>query len=81
MKRIHTAALAIIFVVALMPFMLAQDLVRAPREDGAQTPLRVYAPNAAGCAPLALIRRALAATKTATNILPRVCGTMDGEPS
>ena len=33
----------------------AQELVQAPRPDGAKTPLRVYAPNAAGCAPLALI--------------------------
>jgi predicted dienelactone hydrolase len=32
-----------------------QELVQAPREDGAKTPLRVYAPKTTGCAPLALI--------------------------
>lgn len=32
-----------------------QQLVQAPRADGAQTPLRVYTPDATGCAPLALI--------------------------
>jgi dienelactone hydrolase len=32
-----------------------QQLVQAPRADGAQMPLRVYAPNGTGCAPLALI--------------------------
>jgi predicted dienelactone hydrolase len=34
---------------------MGQELVEAPRRDGAQTPLRVYAPNVPGCAPLALI--------------------------
>jgi len=34
---------------------VAQELVQAPRKDGNETPLRVYTPNAAGCAPLALI--------------------------
>jgi predicted dienelactone hydrolase len=34
---------------------MGQELVEAPREDGAQTPLRVYAPNVPGCPPLALI--------------------------
>lgn len=41
--------------IALTQTMLAQDLVLAPRPDGAKTPLRVYAPNPAGCAPLAVI--------------------------
>jgi len=35
--------------------MFAQDLVQAPRQDNALTPLRVYSPNATGCPPLALI--------------------------
>jgi dienelactone hydrolase len=39
----------------LAQFCSAQDLVQAPREDGAQTPLRVFIPAANGCAPLALI--------------------------
>jgi predicted dienelactone hydrolase len=34
---------------------MGQELVAAPRQDGAQTPLRVYAPNVPGCPPLALI--------------------------
>ena len=38
-----------------MQAMLAQELVQAPRQDGAQMPLRVYAPSVTGCAPLALI--------------------------
>ena len=33
----------------------AQQLVHAPRQDGAQTPLRIYAPGGSGCAPLAVI--------------------------
>jgi dienelactone hydrolase len=33
----------------------AQQLVQAPREDGTQTPLRIYPPSNDGCAPLALI--------------------------
>jgi len=33
----------------------AQQPVQAPREDGARTPLRVYAPDGTACAPLALI--------------------------
>jgi predicted dienelactone hydrolase len=34
---------------------VAQELVHAPRQDGAKTPLRVYSPSVTGCAPLALI--------------------------
>jgi hypothetical protein len=33
----------------------AQQLVQAPREDGALTPLRVYSRNTGSCPPLALI--------------------------
>ena len=33
----------------------AQQLVQVSREDGSQTPWRVYSPNSATCAPLALI--------------------------
>lgn len=33
----------------------AQQLAQVPRQDGAQTPLRVYSPTSSGCAPLALI--------------------------
>ncbi len=49
----------VVIVALLAAFMagtaVGQELVNAPREDGAQTPLRVYAPKTAGCAPLALI--------------------------
>ena len=34
---------------------LSQDKIEVPRADGAQTPMRVYAPKATGCAPLAII--------------------------
>jgi predicted dienelactone hydrolase len=54
---------AVIFVICIILVIAkrgsAQDLVQVPREDGAQTPLRVYSPHpvadAAGCPPLALI--------------------------
>ncbi len=45
----------LIFVSALTQIACAQPPVQAVREDGAQTPLRVYAPSANGCAPLAVI--------------------------
>lgn len=56
MKRVVHGALLLVVSCLLTPrFLLAQELVQAPRQDGAQTPLRVYSPPAAGCAPLALI--------------------------
>ena len=55
MKRLDiTVASAVLFLL-LAPSAQAQKLVQAPREDGASTPLRVYAPSDNGCAPLALI--------------------------
>ncbi len=54
-SRLSAATLAAVLLVLTSGCTQAQQLVQAPREDGAQTPLRVYAPNAAGCAPLALI--------------------------
>lgn len=56
MKRFRVAAvsLAILCILATKP-ALSQELVHAPRTDGTQTPLRVYSPNTAACAPLALI--------------------------
>ena len=54
-SRLSTATLFAVLVVLMSKAGQAQQLVQAPREDGAQTPLRVYAPRAAGCAPLALI--------------------------
>jgi len=42
-------------IVLIVQTVLAQDLVQAPRQDGAETPLRVYAPYTSACAPLALI--------------------------
>lgn len=41
--------------VIFVGFSSAQDLVQAPRVDGAETPMRVYVPAMSGCAPLALI--------------------------
>jgi len=52
----HNASrVAAVVFAALTPFALAQELVQAPRADGTQTPLRVYAPAGSGCAPLAVI--------------------------
>ena len=43
------------FIVVFASFCSAQQLLQVPREDGAQTTLRVYASTSGGCAPLALI--------------------------
>ncbi|MBZ5686601.1 MAG: alpha/beta hydrolase [Acidobacteriia bacterium] len=43
------------FIVVFASFCSAQQLLQVPREDGAQTTLRVDAPTSGGCAPLALI--------------------------
>jgi predicted dienelactone hydrolase len=42
-------------LAAMVQVACAQQLVQAPRSDGAQTPLRVYSPSNAECAPVALI--------------------------
>lgn len=55
MKRLDsTAAFAVLFLF-VASYAPAQQLVQASREDGASTPLRVYAPSNDSCAPLALI--------------------------
>jgi len=54
LRGLSSAALfAILFFVATC--VSAQQLVQAPRDDGATTPLRVYAPSSDSCAPLAVI--------------------------
>ncbi len=53
--RFITATLAAVLFALGPQLVCAQQLVQAPREDGAQTALRVYSPSAKGCAPLALI--------------------------
>lgn len=56
MERSRNAAvLSLALCVLTARSALSQQLVQAEREDGAQTPLRVYAPGGPGCAPLALI--------------------------
>ncbi len=55
MKRVIHGVLLLVVSCLLPRFTLAQELVQAPRQDGAQTPLRVYSPSGVGCAPLALI--------------------------
>ncbi len=56
MKRIFQAVLLLVMSSLLAQyFAAAQELVQAPRQDGTQTPLRVYSPSASGCAPVALI--------------------------
>lgn len=55
MKRFISAAALAVALLVITESAWAQELVQAPRTDGAKTPLRVYARNAAACAPLALI--------------------------
>lgn len=55
MRGLFRAAMLASLCVVGAGNALAQELVQAPRSDGAQTPLRVYAPKSDGCAPLALI--------------------------
>ena len=55
MRRLDIiVAFAVLFLL-MGSGALAQQLVQAPREDGASTQMRVYAPSDDGCAPLALI--------------------------
>ena len=54
MNRFTYCALFVV-TAALTTICSAQELIRASRQDGAQTPLRVYAPTGSSCAPLALI--------------------------
>jgi len=42
-------------ILIFASYSSAQQLVQVPREDGTQTPLRVYSPRTNECAPLALI--------------------------
>ncbi|HEV2399973.1 MAG TPA: hypothetical protein VGS27_23745 [Candidatus Sulfotelmatobacter sp.] len=49
-----TAGAAVLFAL-LASLCVAQQTFQAPRQDGAMTPLRIYAPSTNGCAPLALI--------------------------
>jgi predicted dienelactone hydrolase len=51
----HIVTVAFAAFVLLSVFCDAQQTVTAPRSDGAQTPLRIFAPAAQGCAPLAVI--------------------------
>ncbi|MGA2344939.1 MAG: hypothetical protein ABSF93_02965 [Candidatus Sulfotelmatobacter sp.] len=53
--RTSIVGLALASFAVLTMVACGQELVQAPREDGAKTPLRVYAPKTTGCAPLALI--------------------------
>src|SRR5579864_4137142 len=55
LKQFFSVAALAVGLLVMAEFVFAQELVQAARTDGAKTPLRVYTPNAAGCAPLALI--------------------------
>ena len=57
LKRAHSMVgfLAGVLAVFVAREAVGQELIQAPRPDGVETPLRVYVPNAGGCAPLALI--------------------------
>jgi len=55
LKRSRSVVALSVVVFIFAGAMMAQELVQVTRADGAQTPLRVYSPSGAGCAPLALI--------------------------
>lgn len=55
MRRLDTIVALVVLFFLMRLGAMAQQLVQAPREDGATTPLRVYAPSNDGCAPLAVI--------------------------
>jgi predicted dienelactone hydrolase len=44
-----------IAAISFAPFASAQQTVTSPRADGAQTPLRIFAPSGESCPPLAVI--------------------------
>jgi predicted dienelactone hydrolase len=52
-KPIQTALIFTLLIAGSCAY--AQRTVRFPRSDGAQTPLRIFAPSTQGCAPLAII--------------------------
>lgn len=54
MRSTPLAALAVLTLLATAT-ALAQQTVTSPRSDGAQTPLRIFAPSGEACAPLAII--------------------------
>jgi predicted dienelactone hydrolase len=51
----HIVTIALVAFVSLSVFCDAQQTVTSPRSDGAQTPLRIFAPSGQACAPLAVI--------------------------
>ncbi len=53
--NVRLTALAWLVAALLGPPALADQAIPAPRSDGARTPIRVYSPDSAVCAPLALI--------------------------
>ena len=55
MRRLGTTLAFATLFFTVASCASAQQLVQAPREDGASMPLRVYTPSNDGCAPLALI--------------------------
>src|ERR1700758_5176977 len=55
MKAFRLALPSLAAILLMGHFAGAQEAVRAPRADGAMTPMRVYGPSTQRCAPLALI--------------------------
>lgn len=55
MRRLDTAVASVVLFLLMASCASAQQLVQAPREDGASTPLQVYAPTNESCPPLAVI--------------------------
>jgi predicted dienelactone hydrolase len=54
-RLLPVAGFAAVLLALLANIACGQELVRVPREDGAETPMRVYASKSGDCAPLALI--------------------------
>jgi predicted dienelactone hydrolase len=55
LKRLDSTVAFTVLFLLVASCVPAQQVVKAPREDGASTPLRVYTPSNDSCAPLALI--------------------------
>ena len=54
-KLRNTRIAACVFIFLISSVLLAQQTVTSPRVDGAQAPLRIFAPSRQSCAPLAII--------------------------
>ena len=79
MRSKSLAVLAVLTIFATAT-ALAQQAVTLPRSDGAQTPLRMFAPNT-GCAPLAIISPGAGGTENGYTYLAEGLRDMVTSPS